>query len=118
MAWERRGKHGRLVYYRVSKTIAGKVVKQYLGRGERAIAAAAVVAQAKMQCEADRQAVQEEQAQLAGPDGLALELITVADLLMNATLLAAGYHRLNYGIWRRKRRGKEGNAAATRTQCP
>ncbi len=115
MAWERRGKRGRLVYYSVSKTIEGKVVKQYLGRGERAIAAAAVVAQAKMQREADWVAVQEEQARLIGPDGLALELIAVVDLLMAATLIASGFHRRNWGKWR-KCRDKEENRAATRTQ--
>jgi hypothetical protein len=112
MGWERRGKAGRMVYYRVTRSAEGKVVKQYFGRGERAAAAAAVVARSKAQRNADRQAVQEEQALLAGPEGVMVELIQVAHLLMEGTLLASGFHRLNYGKWR-KRRVKDGNPTGT-----
>ena len=107
MGWERRGKSGKLVYYRVTRTAERGVVKQYLGAGERAAAAAADVARSEARRQADRQAVHDEQARLARPDGLSEELVRVAELLMEATLLATGFHRRNYGKWRRKRSGKD-----------
>src|SRR5947209_5687281 len=103
MAWERRGES--LFFYRSRRTPEGKVVKEFLGRGERAAAAAAAVARSQAQRDADRQAVQEEQARLAGPDGLTVELIQVAQLILEASLLSSGYHRLNFGKWRKRRRG-------------
>ena len=116
MAWERRGKSNKLVYYRVTRTAEGKILKQYLGDGERAAAAAAAVARSEARREADRQAVHDEQARLAGPDGLTDELVAMAESMMEATLLAGGFHRPNFGPWRRKRSGKEGNRAAARAE--
>ena len=107
MAWERRGKSGKLVYYRVTRTAERGVVKQYLGAGERAAAAAADVARCKARRQADRQAVHDEQARLAVPDGLMGELVAMAESMMEATLLAGGFHRPNFGPWRRKRSGEE-----------
>lgn len=109
MGWERRGQSGRMVYYRVTRTAEGKVVKQHLGRGERAATAAAAVARSQALGKADRQAVQEEQARLAGPDELTSELIRVAEVIQEAALFAAGYHRQNYGKWRKKRVQEESN---------
>jgi hypothetical protein len=105
MGWERRGHGGALYYYRVSRTPDGRVVKEYCGRNNRARAAAAAVARSQSLRAADQRAVQEEKGRLAGPDGLVAELVSVAQLLLEATLLAEGFHRFNYGKWR-KRRGK------------
>jgi hypothetical protein len=115
MGWERRAGSGTLYYYRVSRTPDGKVVKKYCGRGKRAGAAAASVAQRQTQSAADRRAVQEERGRLAGLDRLMVELIGAVQLLLEATLLAKGFHRLNYGKWRRRRGNKERNRDAART---
>jgi hypothetical protein len=114
MGWERRGKGGRMVYYRVDRTAEGKVVKQHLGRGDRAVSAAAAVENATARRQADLQTLQAEQARLAGPDSLIEELVAVTESLMTATLLASGYHRQNYGRWRKRHGKDERNRAATR----
>ena len=117
MAWERRGKS--LFFYWSRRTPGGEAVKEYVGRGERAAAAAAAVTRCKTRREADRQAVREEQARLAGPDALTDELVAMAESMMEATLLAGGFHRPNFGPWRRKRRGEtERNRAAAGPQDP
>jgi len=107
MAWERRGKTGKWFYYDARRTLNGRVVKKYLGRGERASSAAAAIARSRAQQAADRQAVQKEQARLAVPDIQTAELGKVALLLMEAILLACGYHRQNYGKWRKKRHDED-----------
>jgi hypothetical protein len=102
-----------MAYYRAVRTAEGKVVKQYLGCGERAAAAAAAVARARALRAAERQAVLDEQARLAGPEGLTSALIQVAQVALEATLLVCGFHRQNYGKWRRKREQEEGSRATT-----
>src|SRR4051794_558009 len=106
MAWESRGNSPARYYYRSYRTSDGKVARRYFGSGERAALAAAALAKVKAQQAADHQAVQDEQARLRVPDEATSELIDVAHLLMEASLLVSGYHRQNYGKWR-KRRGKE-----------
>ena len=113
MAWERRGKGGRMVYYRVTRTVDGRVAKQYLGDGDRAASAAAAVENATARRQADLHALQEEQARLAGSDSLIADLNAVTELLMTATLLAEGYNRHNYGRWRKRRGEEERNRPAT-----
>jgi hypothetical protein len=108
LAWELR--NYRLCYYRSRRTPEGKVVRDYMGSGPRAVAAAAAVARAKALREADRQALLEEQARLAGADDDTEQLAEVGTVLFEASLLVSGFHRQNYGPWRRKRRGQqEGN---------
>src|SRR5438445_127336 len=118
MGWEHRAGNSGRYYYRVIRTADGKVVKEYCGRGQRANTAAAAVAYAQAQREADRQAVLAESARLAGPDRLTAELVGVGQLLLEATLLASGYHRTNYGRWRKRRGSKERSRAAACTRDP
>jgi hypothetical protein len=106
MGWEHRPGGSAPYYYHAARTPEGRVVKEYYGRGERAQAAAAAVARSQARRNADRRAVQEERGRLAGPDGLMAELVGVTQVLLDAALLAKGFHRLNYGRWR-KRRGTE-----------
>src|SRR5262249_42189947 len=112
MAWERRGKSGAMYFYQTRRTDDGKVVKEYVGRGQKGRSAAEALARAKAQREAERQAIQSERASLAEADRLTAQLIAAADLLLNAALLASGYHRVNYGKWRR-RRGQEEHGSPT-----
>jgi len=107
MGWERRAGSGGRYYYRITRTPDGKVLKEYCGHGEQANATAAAVARSQAQHQADRQAVQEELARLAGPDMLIAELVGVAGLLMEAILLSSGFHRRNFGPWRKRRGDKE-----------
>jgi hypothetical protein len=106
VAWERRGASKQSYYYRSRRWPDGRVVKVYVGLGDRAVAMAAAVALARAERAADRQAVNEEESQLACPDALTHELTEVAQLLLEAALIAAGLHRQNYGPWRRRRGGQ------------
>jgi hypothetical protein len=118
MGWERRGKKGAHFFYLARRTPDGRVAKEYFGRGERAHAAAAAIASAQAQRQADRQALLEEAARLAAVDSQTGELVEVAHLLFEAALLANGFHRLNFGKWR-KQRGEQGRTrTATRTGGP
>lgn len=94
------------LYRRDAKT--GRVRKVYVGRGPKADAAAAELA-ARKKCRADeRQAVERAAAELRAVDVLMAGLDDAAALVLEATLLAAGYHRRNYGKWR-KRRVRDGH---------
>jgi hypothetical protein len=102
MAWEQR-RNGRVYFYSVRRDATGQVVKQYLGRGPRAIAAAAALAQRRARAEADRQAVRDEIARLEPVDRLTRELDDRARLLSEACLLARGFRRYKSGTWGKRR---------------
>jgi hypothetical protein len=55
---------------------------------------------------ADRQALRALQAALEEADRLAREYGDAVDLLLAASMLSEGYHRVNYGRWRSKRCGR------------
>lgn len=104
MGWERRGKVGKLVYYRVARREPdGRVVKEYLGAGHGAQQAAAEVDARRHKAEADRQAVQDEVERLTVADALTAEVTTASAVLMAAVLVADGWGRTNYGPWRKRR---------------
>jgi hypothetical protein len=78
------------------------VVRQYLGRGEEARLAAALVQERQRQRQVDRQARQaDQQVWEAACEPLA-DLIARTDLLLRAVLLANGYHQHHHGEWRRR----------------
>ena len=100
MAWERRA--GSLYYYRSQKTADGRVTKEDLGRGLRAQRAAQAAAEAQLRAEAERRALTAERTRLAEADGLTDEVLNAVQVLVEAVLLAHGFHRANYGPWRRR----------------
>ena len=108
MAWERR--QGRLYYYAVRRQ-NGQVVRQYLGRGQEAVAAAEGVAVRKAARVVERQ---QRQADLAIADQMAT-IGNNADALVVAALVAAGYHRPQRKRWRKQRswRIENGNSTGT-----
>jgi hypothetical protein len=108
MAWERRAETNRRYYYESRRTADGRVVKVYFGCGKQAKAAAAQAVHAKARRDADRRAVLEEQARLAGADADTEQLAEAAVLIFEATLLVAGFRRRNFGPWRKRRGQKEG----------
>jgi hypothetical protein len=111
MAFESRGSAGNYFYLGVRDRGTGKVRKLYLGTGDAARSVAASIADRKSRQAADRRAVQEAQEALRSADALTAELDGAATLLMEAVLLAGGWHRPNYGPWRRKRDGHGGHGA-------
>lgn len=105
MAFEMRKSAGPYMYLGVRDPVTRKVRKVYLGRGDAARTVAASIAEHKARREAGRRAVREARDALAVVDALTAELDGAATLLMEAVLLVGGWHRPNYGPWRRKRDG-------------
>jgi hypothetical protein len=105
MAFEAR-KAGGNAYLYVSRRdrVTGKVRKVYVGRGPKADAAAAELAARRKQRADERLAVGRKRAELQAVDGVMAELEAAAVTLMEAALLAAGFHRVNYSRWRRRRK--------------
>ena len=100
MAWERRG--NRRYYYRSIRR-GRRVVKQYFGRGPLAEQAAREDAERRAARERERQAMLAEMRGMQEVARLTDQVETDARLLLDATMLASGLHRPNYGPWRRKR---------------
>ena len=97
MSWETRGGRGR--YYTRTRKVGGRSVREYLGCGPEAHAAAA--ADALLHAERQRQyaARREERARLREHDGQVVRLFEVAGLVASAALAASGLHR-HHGEWR------------------
>ena len=102
MAWESRasGKY----YYRSIRTPDGRVVKSYFGNGLAAGMAAELDAEARARRRAEAEAVAAERARLAPLDEAMAALDRACHLAVEATLVAAGYHRRGTtSAWRRRR---------------
>jgi hypothetical protein len=95
MGWERG------YYYRVRK-VNGRVVRQYVGRGEFAELIARMDALGRERRHLDALALRHEQAELAALDADLDALAEAIDLAARAALLAAGYHRHHRGAWRKR----------------
>ncbi len=101
MGFDRRG------YYYRSVRDGDRVRRVYLGRGPAAQLAALLVEERRSEGRAQSQAWQAKEAALAGPEDRLRELDGLADRMMRATLLAAGYHQHDRGAWRRRRMDRE-----------
>jgi hypothetical protein len=101
MPWVHRGKQS---YYYRSLRRNGKVVRQYVGKGEAAAEEAAATQRRRHEREAHRTAAHEYQQGHAEADAALDRLIEITDLLARATLTDLGYH-LHARVWR-KRRGE------------
>ena len=99
MAWESR--NGRRYYYR-TKRVDGRVIKVYLGSGKAAQQAAAEDTAAKAVRARDAAELTALQASLIEADQITTEAAAGVNLLLEAELLAMGYHKRR-GEWRRKR---------------
>ena len=102
MAWERR-KPGR--YFYRSRRVAGRVRKDYFGKGPIGQLAADLAEEVRARRAEDAAALRTEQARLEALDRPAAALDRACALLASAALTAAGYRRYNYGPWRRRRDG-------------
>ena len=94
MPWETRLGEGS--YYTRTRRENGRVVREYIGVGERARRAAEEDEARRRQVEADRDA-----ARALAED--VEKLAELTEMFATAALLAAGYHRPNRGPWRKRR---------------
>ena len=108
MAWEQ-GPRGK-AYYTRTRRVAGRRVREYLGSGPAAHAAAAADALKRAQQRARADARRQEQARLREVDGLVLRLCELAGLVADATLVACGLHK-HGGEWRGRHGRHDGNEA-------
>lgn len=96
MAWQKRGNH--FYYYRSTKD-KGCVTTRYLGRGSRAVKAAAE--------DTARHAVQNQERRERHTwevlDKQVTTLDTLMTLLSHSTLVDAGFYKHNRGAWRKRR---------------
>lgn len=109
MAWASRP--GGTYYYR-NEWVDGRVVTRYFGRGPAAELAAGLDALARQRRRDEAEALRAEQARLRPLEAALAALDAACDLMVEAELTAAGYHRPNYGAWRRRRVRDDGAGPA------
>jgi hypothetical protein len=101
MGFDRRG------YFYTARKVNGRVVRTYHGKGELAKLVAEEDALARADRAAAREAARETRRSrlvaLDAEDSALDALIVLTDLLVRATLLAAGYHQHHRSEWRKKR---------------
>ena len=105
MAWEL-GRRGQRFYTR-TRRVGGRRVREYLGSGPRAQAAAEADGRRRAEREAQAAARRRERDRLAEADGLVLQLCEAVGLAASAVLAASGFHR-HGGEWRARRHGGDG----------
>src|SRR6516164_5044466 len=96
MGWERG------YYYRVRK-VNGRVVREYIGAGRVAELAAQVDALERDKRQLEAQELRQKKAELAALDDDIKALSNTTEVLAQAALLVAGYHRHKHGEWRKRR---------------
>ena len=100
MAWEKK-KRGKGKYYYRAERRGGQVVKQYMGSGPKAIAAAKADAAVKNAREADKTAADALAADLAKLDDIEGQAADEVELMVQAGLIVAGFYQ-HHGTWRRR----------------
>ena len=101
MALESRRRGG--VYYYRSRRAGRRVLKEYVGAGRLAELAAAVDARERAERRAAEDAERAAMRRMDAADAEVDDLCHRVELLVRATLLAAGYHQHDRGAWRRRR---------------
>ncbi len=101
MAWESRNGQGR--YYTRSRRVDGRVVREYVGKGEVARAIADLDAHDRDIREARAAAQRLERESLECGQRELDTLCGLTDAVAHRALQVAGYHRHNRGEWRRRR---------------
>jgi hypothetical protein len=100
MGWQHR-RNGRQYYYRRVKQ-DGVWRTEYLGRGPKAMEAAAAAQRALAEEQARMHAEADWALLLAGPTDRSRQLRRWVRLLVEAAMLAAGYHRPSRHAWRKR----------------
>jgi hypothetical protein len=104
MPWESRGKAR---YYYRSEWSVGRSVRRYAGCGPVGLLAEQIDEQARERREARAKVLRDEAARLEGPEAAIGALNAACGLVVRAALTAAGFHRLDYSAWRRRRARSE-----------
>lgn len=104
MSWETRRGRGR--YYTRTRRIGGKNVREYVGTGPVAESAAAEDACRRAERDSARAARKAVNAQSEELSSMYATLDASTNLLVNATLLSAGYHQHDRGHWRRRKHAR------------
>jgi hypothetical protein len=104
MPWHQASPTAKAYYYRSVRSARadGQPRRQYVGGGPVGEAAATADARRRVEREIRARAWRREQALRDAALAPLLELIRVTDLLVEAALLAAGYHR-HSRTWRKRR---------------
>ena len=105
MGWEKRERGG--LYYTRTRKVGGRVVREYVGGGILGHIAALQDAQERRRREEEAELWREERDRLEALITPVDQLCEVTEILLRATLLAAGFKRHQRGEWRRKRELKE-----------
>lgn len=100
MTWQQCG--AKRYYYR-NVWQDGRSVRIYVGTREVGELAATADQIRRVHREINARWWQQEQQRRAAAEALVVELCEQSDLLVRATLIAAGYHQHARGVWRRKR---------------
>jgi hypothetical protein len=100
LAWESRKRRS---YYYTSRRSGSGVAKVYFGGGPLAAVAASLDDQERRRRADQAAAYRADRTRLEPADRALAALATASDLVMAAALTTAGYHRPNYGPWRRRR---------------
>lgn len=102
MGWEKR--RGQLYYYHAYRVPGGGVKKTYVGRGLAAMAF--LLGSGCATPRGGRRAREAANPQLEALDAETRELGRGCRLVLSIYLAAWGYHRHNYGPWRKRREKK------------
>ncbi len=97
MAFDKRG------YFYRSRRVAGKVRRDYFGRGVFAELAALMLDEARARHAKTAEAKKTHLANLTAADGLLRALDLQLDLVASAYLAGAGFHRHERGPWIRRK---------------
>ena len=89
-------------YYR-SVRVGDRVKRVYVGCGEEARLAAAVDEHRRLRRQMERQALLADRRRWDAACSLLDELIDFTNILVEAVLLAEGFHQHHQGEWRRRR---------------
>jgi hypothetical protein len=100
MAWERRERGG--LYYTRSRRVGGRVMREYLGSGELAIAVALLDQERREERDAARDARNRERERHTAIEETLETFACEVEALVAAELEQSGFH-LHRGEWRRKR---------------
>jgi hypothetical protein len=96
-------RNGRGSYYTRSYRDCGTVRREYHGSGALADLLASLVEDERNERALEAEAWCEEKSSALEREAPLIRLDEAIDDLLAATLTAAGYHRHNYGKWRKKR---------------
>jgi hypothetical protein len=90
MGWETR--RGKGCYYTRSRTVNGRIIREYIGTGLVTELAAQQDAETRAQRLAERERLQQEATRCASATAPLTEMSQLLDGLTAAALIAAGYH--------------------------